>query len=181
VLCTTKPRSFTWYTLLQDGVHTSVWIYFVVLTIFGAFFAVNLALAVLYLHFTQAQVEIEVEKEEAAATLSRIGGLKEPPPIETKASIPSLIERFGPFAKVLALCKLIQRSTYFEGLTMILILINTITMASEHYGMSEKHVEVWDTCAPLVCACLQQRPQKRTQREYQRSRASKLAVQNRNN
>lgn len=119
-----------------------MWIYFVVLTIFGAFFAVNLALAVLYLHFTQAQVEIEVEKEEAAATLSRIGGLKDPPVLETKHSVP-LSARFGCSAKLFKLCKRIQQSTYFDGLTTSLILINTIVMASEYSGMSKVHIEVW--------------------------------------
>lgn len=36
---------------LQDAVSGYSWVYFVVLIIFGSFFAVNLALAVLYLHF----------------------------------------------------------------------------------------------------------------------------------
>ena len=39
---------------LQDAVSPFCWTYFVVLVIFGSFFAVNLALAVLYLHFVKS-------------------------------------------------------------------------------------------------------------------------------
>jgi hypothetical protein len=126
---------------VQDGVHEAVFIYFVVLVIIGAFFAVNLALAVLYLHFTQFQAELAVEQEQAAAH-KRI------------SMAPSAAERTsfledGVSSQALTcqhqfrrICFRIQQNWYFEGLTIVLITLNTITMASVHHGMSNRQIQV---------------------------------------
>jgi hypothetical protein len=124
---------------LQDGVNQYVWIYFVVLIIFGAFFAVNLALAVLYLHFTQAQAEVEIAREEEARKRKMTSKMS-----SSKAAAddrePSLIT--GQWNGVRNVCHQIQASPYFEGLTMMLIVLNTIVMASSYDSMSAPHVKV---------------------------------------
>lgn len=114
-------------------------IYFVVLTIVGAFFAVNLALAVLYLHFTQSQAEIEIEKEqEAGKRISRHASaiVSNIPSFDTVPPSPTWWWRYR------KACNRIQASAWFEGLTMVLISLNTVSMASEHHGMSDIHVKV---------------------------------------
>lgn len=116
---------------IQDASTPWVWIYFTVLIIFGSFFAVNLALAVLYLHFTNpcgpgdnsSQDETDTESEES---------------IERSKSSESLgqhIERMKK-SKLERLCYRVQKHPYFEGLTMAFIIINTVVMASESHGMA---------------------------------------------
>jgi Ion transport protein len=122
--------------LMQDGVNEYVWVYFVVLIIFGAFFAVNLALAVLYLHFTQAQAEREIAQQEEAR--KRHTSVK--PACSTTTIEPDLPT--GPWHAVHAVCNNIQANRYFEGLTMFLIIFNTLVMASSHAAMSPFHVQV---------------------------------------
>lgn len=120
-----------------------VWIYFVVLIIFGAFFAVNLALAVLYLQFTQSQAELEIEREEQEAAINAAKCNAAPTPVAVQASLkqqPSNVA--GMFAWVKNVCFSIQASPYFEVLTLTLISINTAIMASEHHEMQAWHSQV---------------------------------------
>lgn len=128
---------------MQDGLSDYVWIYFVVLIIVGAFFAVNLALAVLYLQFTQSQAELEIEKEEQAAALC---AAQRDAARDSMAARPSLQRQpskvTGPYRKIKDLCFNIQGSPYFEVLTLALISINTVIMASEHHEMQEWHSQV---------------------------------------
>lgn len=128
---------------VQDGVSDYVWIYFVVLIIFGAFFAVNLALAVLYLQFTQSQAELEIEREEQAAAMCAAKRDAAPNPMAVQTSLqrqPSNLA--GSFARVKEFCFGIQASPYFEVLTLTLISINTVIMASEHHEMQDWHSQV---------------------------------------
>jgi hypothetical protein len=120
-------------------VHDTVWIYFVVLIILTSFFAVNLALAVLYLQFTQSQAELEVEREGDAAAAP--AGL----PIEDAAMMARReldSERRGIRARLQRLCFWIQESRWSDGTTMLVIACNTLLMSSEHYTMSNTHAKV---------------------------------------
>ena len=106
-----------------------------VLIIVGAFFAVNLALAVLYLQFTQSQAELEVEKEQERVQQERIHA----PSIRASFLNPN---PDGWWAVLQDRCYDLQDSFWFEFTTMTLIGANTIVMASEYYGMSEAHAKV---------------------------------------
>jgi hypothetical protein len=121
---------------LQDGVNEAVWIYFVVLIILGAFFAVNLALAVLYLQFTQSQAELEVEKEQEQLLQQQRS--------KAPSSRASLLNSNpdGWVAKLQDRCYNLQDSFWFEFTTMFLIGANTIVMASEYDGMTPAHAQV---------------------------------------
>ena len=105
--------------MCQDAVNPWVWIYFVAMIIFGSFFAVNLALAVLYLFFTEEDpADAEEEGEEA-------------PAVEEKAADAGpVVDSNNP---VIRLCQFLSYSARFDALTMSLIIVNTIVMAAEHY------------------------------------------------
>lgn len=128
---------------VQDGLSEYVWIYFVVLIIVGAFFAVNLALAVLYLQFTQSQAELEIEREEQAAAISaaRRNAVQDSTQLQpsTKRQKSKIS---GHYRRVKDICFRIQASSYFEVLTLALISVNTVIMASEHHNMQEWHSQV---------------------------------------
>ena len=147
---------------MQDGLSSAVWIYFVVLIIFGSFFAVNLALAVLYLQFTHSQLEVEVEKEDAARAAeaaeearraaTAVAGFNSRA-VRSQASVsPSLASSFHKrmkesycmafLGKIQSICKRIEAEPKFEALTLCLISLNTVLMASEYHGMQEWHVKV---------------------------------------
>ena len=138
---------------LMDGFGDSVVIYFVVLIVFGSFFAVNLALAVLTLHFTETATGEREEEEEdfsmmnepsdkLAAGATAADGL--PPPRTSRCST---MEKEADFRKDMAdrarhsnsklvdFCYNVQRALWFEYLTMGLILLNTIIMSLEYDGM----------------------------------------------
>lgn len=116
---------------IQDASTPWVWVYFTVLIVFGSFFAVNLALAVLYLHFTNPggpgdlAVENETDSVSEEAT-------------ERSMSGESLGQQFDRLkkSKLETFCYTVQKHPYFEGLTMTFIIINTVIMASESHGMA---------------------------------------------
>eukprot|EP00892_Ulva_mutabilis_P001295 jgi/Ulvmu1/11166/UM072_0002.1 len=125
---------------VQDGVSDYVWVYFVVLIIVGAFFAVNLALAVLYLQFTQSQAELEIEREEQAAAISAAQQKATQDPLAAPKSLRRQQSKLtGSFLWLKRLCYRIQANPYFEVLTLTLISINTVVMASEHHEMQPWH------------------------------------------
>ena len=125
---------------MQDGVNEAVWIYFVVLIILASFFAVNLALAVLYLQFTQSQAELEVEQEDQAF------GNPQATVADTAISDSKAISRpdasEGSWAWARLMCYHVQGSRWFDVVTMCVIAANTIVMASEHYTMAPEHAMV---------------------------------------
>ena len=125
---------------MQDGVNDAVWIYFVVLIIVGAFFAVNLALAVLYLQFTQSQAELEVEKEQERVHQAQM-------PVARHSASLHNSNPDGWWAVVQDRCFELQQTFWFDATTMFLIAGNTIVMASEYHGMSDAHSRV----LPLSC------------------------------
>lgn len=139
--------------LVQDGLSEYVWIYFVVLIVVGSFFAVNLALAVLYLQFTQSQAELEIEREEQAVALSAAQRNATPDPRSGHRSLERQPSRVpGTFQRVKDTFYCIQANPSFEVLTLTLISINTVIMASEHHEMQSWHTKVsnelflWSGC-----------------------------------
>mmetsp|Transcript_58370 Transcript_58370/g.186060 ORF Transcript_58370/g.186060 Transcript_58370/m.186060 type:complete len:1610 (+) Transcript_58370:485-5314(+) len=111
---------------VQDAVNSWVWLYFVFMIIFGSFFAVNLALAVLYLYFTDtSDEEVEDEGED---------GEGEKAEDAEDANVPVT----KPRSKIQAICFAIQADMRFENFTMALIILNTIAMACEHHNMPRK-------------------------------------------
>ena len=146
---------------MQDGLDSAVWIYFVVLIILGSFFAVNLALAVLYLQFTHSQLELEVEREDAARAAeaaeearraaTAVAGNSRTGRSQASA-LPSLASSFNKTIKksylmmflgaVQRICKRTEAEPKFEALTLCLISLNTVLMASEYHGMQEWHIRV---------------------------------------
>jgi hypothetical protein len=140
----------------------------VVLIIVGAFFTVNLALAVLYLQFTHSQLEIEVEREDAEqAALVAAAAAKAARAVSAAVSSPSKVIRhiasftlapsrmpddntpgclWGSIKRIMHLlqhaCKAIEKEPNFEILTLCLISLNTAIMASEYHRMAGWHSKV---------------------------------------
>jgi len=111
----------------QDGVSKWVWIYFLIMIVFVSFFAVNLMLAVLYVKFTEPEEQMLEDPMAPPQT----------PPQEAPAEMPEdevAVTSFqlSPLTKF---CHELQAKPQFEMTTMILIVLNTITMASEYHGM----------------------------------------------
>jgi hypothetical protein len=147
---------------VQDGLHESVWIYFVVLIIFGSFFAVNLALAVLYFQFTHSQKELEAQREDAAlaaeaAEASRkkakaVAGCPSRvvrPRLSVQPQLISSFQQRMQASKLMSGCLWIQQvcqkaaqEPKFEAFTLCLICLDTVLMASEYHGMHPWHTKV---------------------------------------
>lgn len=111
---------------LQDAVTTYCWTYFIVLVVFGSFFAVNLALAVLYLHFIKSGDSPDDGDTNHATT----NGVATDRNGETDESncVPVESSRLKRIHQVFYAVSIDAR---FEGLTMGLILLNTAIMAAE--------------------------------------------------
>lgn len=138
-----------------------MWVYFVVLITLGAFFAVNLALAVLYLQFTHSQLELEVEREDAARAAeaaeearraaTAVAGFanRVKSQVNLNQSERSSFHDLSQSSQIMAflykiqkLCKKIEAEPKFEALTLCLICLNTVLMASEYHGMQPWHIKV---------------------------------------
>ena len=108
----------------QDAMAPSVWIFFVVIVIFTAWFASNLAIAVLYTEFAAKE--------------------RRPPPpprewsevAEADRAIPAEgpVGRFRHFVRHRVAC-----SAWFSSLTIFCIVINSIFLAIVYHGMSEAY------------------------------------------
>ena len=133
--------AWTWLTIFQcismegwtnimymtmDTVTTWTWPYFVVLIVFGSFFAVNLALAVLFVYFTSAGTDGEDPDEEKELPLPTQDG-------EVAVTHKNALQK---------ICFNIASSTRFEQLTIGLIILNTVVMASDHNRMPRDQQEV---------------------------------------
>eukprot|EP00803_Ostreobium_quekettii_P004183 evm.model.scf_87.8 EVM.evm.TU.scf_87.8 scf_87:120717-129538(-) len=120
--------------MVQDAVSPWVWIYFVVLIVFGSFFAVNLALAVLYLYFTNSDADEQYGPDAAPRSLAHMDPQNSFFMDDLTCHVP-VRQR----SRLSRLCWRLQRHPAFEATTMILIVINTIVMASEYHGMTAQH------------------------------------------
>ena len=98
--------------MVMDTVTTWTWPYFVVLIVFGSFFAVNLALAVLFVYFTGAGTDGEDPDEEKELPLPTQDG-------EVAVTHKNALQK---------VCFNIASSTRFEQLTIGLIILNTVVM-----------------------------------------------------
>ena len=105
--------------MVMDTTSTWTWPYFVVLIVFGSFFAVNLALAVLYVYFTGAGEE------------GRDGDEEKELPIPTQEGEVAVTHRNA----LQKMCFKIASSQRFEQVTIGLIILNTAVMASDHNRM----------------------------------------------
>ena len=105
--------------MVMDTTSTWTWPYFVVLIVFGSFFAVNLALAVLYVYFTGAGEEGRDADEEKEL------------PIPTQEGEVAVTHRNA----LQKMCFKIASSQRFEQVTIGLIILNTAVMASDHNRM----------------------------------------------
>ena len=105
--------------MVMDTTSTWTWPYFVVLIVFGSFFAVNLALAVLYVYFTGAGEEGRDDDEEKEL------------PIPTQEGEVAVTHRNA----LQKMCFKIASSQRFEQVTIGLIILNTAVMASDHNRM----------------------------------------------
>ena len=112
--------------MTMDTVTTWTWPYFVVLIVFGSFFAVNLALAVLFVYFTSAGTDGEDPDEEKELPLPTQDG-------EVAVTHKNALQK---------VCFNIASSTRFEQLTIGLIILNTVVMASDHNRMPRDQQEV---------------------------------------
>lgn len=117
--------------LVMDAVNPWAWLYFVLMIIFGSFFAVNLALAVLYVYFTDSagpeEEEAEPEEEDDAPRKTE----------EEKEAEGNIVPVTSPRTsnKFVKLCYDISLSPFFDNFTMGLICLNTLVMSSEFNTM----------------------------------------------
>jgi len=136
---------------VKDGVNPYVWIYFTIMIVFGSFFAVNLALAVLYLYFTTSADDPEEEsseeekdaegKPEGKAEGAALGGA-EAADGGADGDVPVTSPRSdGPIVRF---CFYLANASWFEILTMSLIIFNTVIMASEYHSMPKLMSDIYD-------------------------------------
>mmetsp|Transcript_3119 Transcript_3119/g.7221 ORF Transcript_3119/g.7221 Transcript_3119/m.7221 type:complete len:1718 (+) Transcript_3119:685-5838(+) len=114
--------------LVMDSVNPWTWVFFVLMIVFGSFFAVNLALAVLYVYFTGANDGDDDDDDTVAAKLAA----------EEKAKADLLNPDDVPVTsnnKLVVLCYKVAMSKPFENVTMGLICLNTVVMAAEFNTM----------------------------------------------
>ena len=112
---------------VQDAVNPWVWIYFVIMIVFGSFFAVNLALAVLYLYFT--------DDEATGATLGQDEGSSPVAKVAAVGAEDDAMDKGKEDSRPVWMqkCYSLAVDSRFEALTMGLIIFNTVVMAAEHY------------------------------------------------
>ena len=113
---------------VQDAVNPWVWIYFVIMIVFGSFFAVNLALAVLYLYFTDDEATgATLGQDEGSSPVAKVAAAGAEADGDKDDARPMWKQRMYKLAL----------DSRFEALTMGLIIFNTIVMAAEHYPSPE--------------------------------------------
>lgn len=108
----------------QDAISQSIWIYFLILIVVGSLFAVNLALAVLYMHFmnTDANQESQTDLDLALFDISSHVSQSIEVPITSR-------QRFS------MICYKLQKSPIMENVTLFLIVLNVAVMAADRFGM----------------------------------------------
>ncbi|CAG9459996.1 unnamed protein product [Pedinophyceae sp. YPF-701] len=124
--------------IAQDAVSGWVWVYFVFMILFGSFFMVNLALAVLYMYFTKESDDVPAEEEDE--------GEKEPEPEQADEPPDAMIAEVGArgppwWAATRVFCLKVSYWKYFDVTTNALIILNTLVMAAEHYRMPDWQAE----------------------------------------
>ena len=118
----------------MDAVSVWSWVYYVLIIILGSFFAVNLALAVLYVHFVGANAvthDLERRKEQEVAAAEKAAMI-----VAGNDAVTDEIPLPGKTGLVGMMHKLAV-SQQFEYLTTAMICINTVAMAAEYNGMPQ--------------------------------------------
>jgi len=125
--------------MLQDGTSSWVWIYFAILIVFGAFFAVNLLLAVLYVKFTEEGPADNGEGGQGSDSLRDAHQSAEhsEPGEQGEVAVTTWSNN-----RLVLFCFKLQAHKYFDLVTMSLIVLNTITMASDYDGMPTSSANV---------------------------------------
>jgi len=123
-----------WTTVMyfvMDAVNPWAWVYFVLMIVFGSFFAVNLALAVLYVYFTDSSgpEDDESDPEEEDDAPKKTDEEKE----AEGNIVPVTSSRMN--NKFVRLCYNISMWPFFDNFTMGLIILNTLVMSSEFNTM----------------------------------------------
>ena len=113
----------------MDALTVWSWVYFVFMIVFGSFFAVNLALAVLYVFFVGANApthdEQKLAEEHEASEASKVEASA------AQGNVPVMPQKTG-FVGVM---HRVATSKRFEYLTVGLICANTVVMAAEYNNM----------------------------------------------
>mmetsp|Transcript_3541 Transcript_3541/g.12709 ORF Transcript_3541/g.12709 Transcript_3541/m.12709 type:complete len:1714 (-) Transcript_3541:989-6130(-) len=130
--------------MIQDGVSPAVWIYFVIMIIFGSFFAVNLALAVLYLYFTDSSGSDEDDEEEDDKADEKDKSESDNKTADDEDTQPVAVTSPRLEKPIVRLFYNISVSQTFEIVTMCLIIINTVLMASEHHKMPSLMEDIYE-------------------------------------
>eukprot|EP00793_Prasinoderma_coloniale_P003769 PRCOL_00003146-RA len=134
---------------LQDGKSPWVWIYFLFLIIVGSFYAINLALAVLYLYFTRRDDDEEAESAQDNAGDKKVtsdakafdNGGRMPGDVPVQSS-----------SKLVRTCQSIVEHESFMYVIVALIVINTIVMAAEFDGMPDAMFTAFDAINYILTA-----------------------------
>ena len=116
--------------IVMDSVNPWSWIFFVTLIVFGSFFAVNLALAVLYVYFTGETDDSEEREAEEQVSEKEKAALEEAKKESSADEVPVTSS-----SKLSQFCYKVATSPAFEYTTMGLICVNTVVMASDHNTM----------------------------------------------
>eukprot|EP00736_Rhodelphis_marinus_P012787 Rmarinus@m.2580 len=103
--------------MMQDGAHSAVWIYFVLLVFLGSFFVVNLMLAVISTTFSQLNHDSESENPEGDA-------------MEAKLSETTL----ATYSQARRILYYITSHSLFGHAILLCIILNTITMSMSHHN-----------------------------------------------
>ena len=137
--------------MLQEGMAPWVVVYFIPLILLGAFFVINLFLAVIFDSFYAAQAEQQIEKEKQIRSSKEAGakerwsrarsgtGLKQRLSlISKKAGRPFLSRCHCLKWRVECIHKLVTHA-WFDRLMLGLIMLNTVVLASYYHDMPVAH------------------------------------------
>ena len=137
--------------MLQDGMAPWVVVYFIPLILLGAFFVINLFLAVIFDSFYAAQAEQQIEKEKQIELQKEAGvkerwskarsgsGLKRRFSENAKKSGRSLLSRCHCLKWRVECIHTLVTHAWFDRLMLSLIMLNTVVLASYYHDMPVAH------------------------------------------
>ena len=134
---------------LQDGKSPWVWIYFVFLIVVGSFYAINLALAVLYLYFTRRDDDEEAESAQDDAGDKKV--TSDAKAFDNGGHMPGDVP-VQSSSKLVRTCQSIVEHESFMYVIVALIVINTIVMAAEFDGMPDVMFTAFDAINYILTA-----------------------------
>ena len=126
---------------VQDAVTPWAWVYFVIMIAFCSLFTVNLALAVLYVHFMKQKSE----EDEARQIMEALVDKKKSKSKRLSKSDNQVIVHTNTHA-IKRVCYKLQASPKFEMLTVFFIIANTVVMACEIHPLDDTYEQT-----SLIC------------------------------